>query len=230
MTGPELGKRKRLFQWLQDYKSAIESFGVVVLIFYTCAAFWQGCEAQRSANAASTAALAARTAAADSAEELNLGQRAWINLQDATMFVEPSTGGHLVVQFHALNVGKTPALHLSGRYQFVLTAMLRHPEPIWNSIRADPLGTAFPTAINSIVIDSADFGAGGAITKRMMRQYRSGLFVWNFWIRLDYDDIFGKSHWLTACYNHPYGKQANWFLFCGGSIDRAQSESKVEKR
>lgn len=48
---------------IRKFKAAIEAFGVIVVVFYTGAAFWQGCEAQRSAIAATKSADAATIAA-----------------------------------------------------------------------------------------------------------------------------------------------------------------------
>lgn|GEM_PF-4565947 len=66
---PQPQKEKENQRWLElarKYKPVIEVLGVLVVIAYTLAAFWQAREAKRSADATMVAAQAAKDAAVDS--------------------------------------------------------------------------------------------------------------------------------------------------------------------
>lgn len=79
--GKKKSKYENCLEWLRSNKTAIETLGLFVLIAYTSAAFWQGREAKRSADAATIAADAAQSAADTAAA----GLRPWLKINEVSL-------------------------------------------------------------------------------------------------------------------------------------------------
>ena len=107
---------------------------------------------------------------------------------------------------------------------FEAVGLTAEPEsPNWATIHAATSGLIFPNAISrNISLETT----GTNVTEPQRTAYvnhATNLFVQ---IRVDYEDVFHKSHWAELCYSHRYGAALDRFDSCsmGGTVDTDQDQ------
>ena len=115
---------------LQKADFLVEVVGIVVLIIYTFYTAEMYTANRDSANAAQTAAIAARSAAETASKQLEMAERPWISADIAaiTPLVFTADGGRMTVKISLRNQGHSPAVR--GLVEPILMpAFLLHPDP-----------------------------------------------------------------------------------------------------
>jgi hypothetical protein len=153
---------------------------------------------QRIATAMENSNLQAQTAFANTTQQAEIAQRAWLNIE-----VHPLSTEHYAAdkpfptRFRALNVGHSPALDLK-RVTYAIKVYKQQnptfalPVPFYSATDLVPSGNLVPGGfiysdvtflLNSTDVRDIDDGA--------LRLYVYG--------RVDYSDVFGTTHWTNFC-------------------------------
>lgn len=141
-------------------------------------------------------------------------QRAWLGVTDFKLTKEPVIGEDTTVTFSIQNTGKTPALKVAVRTAMAIQSG-EMGVPDWGLFGQTPTNAIlFPgMSIRDVTakIDSL------SVTREALVPYSIMQLVPNeidFRIRLDYDDVFGRSHWTQACGRHKPATALDKFDQC----------------
>lgn len=189
---------------------------------------------QVSAVATKDAALAARDAAEATKEAvevtrdaMRLDQRAWIAIRAITPVppipeIGKTLGASVVIQ----NVGKTPARRVSSDIVLRPVASRDVLTFEYDDSKRRAVGTLSPNvtiASKADAIVAQPAGTKGEFLPILLNQQfideisRNDLKIY-FYGRIDYEDIFGVSHWLTFC-THLTAPFNGTFSFCDSNND-----------
>ena len=117
-------KYKKRLEWLRRNKPAIEALGFFVLIAYTSATFWEGCETMRAADAARKAARVASYTAGIAADQFAMDERRAEDAEEAILAVNSTpTVGDRFLPFGITNSGKATARDVNGSLDISLTRL-----------------------------------------------------------------------------------------------------------
>lgn len=167
------------------------SAAVTVAIIYGC----QLVEMQKSTKAVTQAAKATEQSVQAARDTIEIDQRAWISLVGFSPRFEVGKPVEATVAF--TNTGKTPARNMF--LQAVIQIAVRDGVPDYSLIEKEAGDN--PDASRSMVFPGAQStGKGkakwGALTQAHVDQLKSGDQRIFYFGRFEYDDVFGKHHWL----------------------------------
>jgi len=193
----------------------MEPCGAVALVFITLAyviiAGIQACSAEKSANAATTAAYVAAAALKEEHKNAILDLRAWVTVThifapgDAIAGARQATPDMGKAQVNIRNTGRTPALQVK-MIAFVKQTLDRELPDLRSELEdkekyLDGVRVLLPGREDGY---QPEWATGSKKTGRIsldqsiMKEIKSGqgLFVYG---RVDYEDVYGAKHWTTYC-------------------------------
>ena len=176
--------------------------------------------AMEASNQQSRAALDA------SIEASRNDQRAWLGIVDLRLEKEPIANEDMKITFTIQNTGKTPAVNV--RSTELLAIQPTEPDvPDWSQITATSNAIVFP---GSTIKDVGIPLLGVTITSQILTLYNVLRVTPNaIWIRarMDYEDVFGRHHWIQTCGRHGPTDALDKFAQCLTGID---VDSPIETR
>jgi hypothetical protein len=162
----------------------------------------------------------AKTALDASIAASRTDQRAWVGIVNLKLPKEPIAGQDITITYTLTNTGKTPALGISAKMGFFFRNA-EPPSPDWSQVViAGKGGAAFPNSVSDET--RATFYAKSA-TGPLIEAYKSGTTAIYLWLHVDYEDIFGISHWVQICTVHTSQDAPDRFTHCAqaDSVDRS---------
>jgi len=131
---------------------------------------------------------------------------------------EPTANEGMKITFTLQNTGKTPSLKV--RSFMLLSIQSTEPDvPNWSQITATVNAVIFP---GSFIRDVAAVMPGTNISPSDLALYNVLRVIPNaIWIRvrIDYDDVFNRHHWVQTCGKHGPATALDKFDQCLTGID-----------
>jgi|1185.fasta_scaffold337229_1 hypothetical protein len=181
----------------------IEKIAVIIgvpLLLVVAYASW------KASTAATTASLLAERSA-------RLAQRAWISVDQFELDREPIDGQPITVRASLRNRGTTPATSVVVKSRVSILEHQRGDD--WSGIDNEIAAVVFPTVSGNALVRSVDVQSGTTAA------YVAGIV--RIWVtgRIEYEDVFGRHHWLVFCAYHLPQQGLALFSFCqtGNYID-----------
>jgi len=143
-------------------------------------------------------AIAAKT----QAEIAQLDQRAWLGIQSITPTPStPAIGKTFEAKIELKNTGKTPALHIEITCLGQAIIIGNEIDFSYEKYEKVKNGIIFPNAIADINISPVSDMSGHPIpvSQEILTAIQQNQLTLVVHGRVDYDDVFGKSHWLLYC-------------------------------
>lgn len=180
----------------------------------------------KASNAESEKVLNASIAASQ------LDQRAWVSIIGEKLSKEPAANEELSITYTLYNSGKTPALKMEGR-EGIFVGFFDGPDgeppiPDWKSVPTQKGAILFPGTVSGVLKET--IGAS-KVTEPIVTAYdtlgsRSAIYLR---VHVDYDDVFGRHHWVETCVKHRKGNALDAFDQCATGIGIDQ-EAKPNQR
>lgn len=168
----------------------------------------------KAMRAATNAAQQSAEAAVGAVETARIDQRAWIGgITITTKPATPQIGEVLSIEVTIRNVGKTPAKQVEGHVVVEPVASGASPKFEYAGDLSIKLGLLQPNTDYLAILypaRSASTGQPAPLTGEVYSALQKGesrLYVHG---RLDYRDIFKRSHWTTFCYSLRPPQFAFW--------------------
>jgi len=164
-------------------KTGAEIIGIVLLAVYTGYTIKMYCANKQSADAATRAATSAENSVTQARDNARLEQRAWVSVSDITP--ESQQGQNWTISIIFKNTGRTPAKN------FVIRGI------------GEPVAKGKKTSSEEIILPGhgiiapdgvfhSNFSADGGFDWKSVDLVIHG--------KIEYDTVFGSSHWTTFCY------------------------------
>jgi len=154
----------------------------------------------------------AKAALDASIEASRMEQRAWLTIRQITLVKEPSEGENIEALASLYNVGKTPA---KMRDKYHIAVGKGDAEPDWPSWDAVPYGDQRPGIVSPNAPMTIEITYDDPPVQQI-RRYRTAGGTIDIRIRVDYEDVFGESHFIETCAIHRFGSPVGNWIGCKG--------------
>ncbi|HKW65188.1 MAG TPA: hypothetical protein VJN89_21725 [Candidatus Acidoferrum sp.] len=142
--------------------------------------------------------------------------RAWLYTTGYTLSKEPVENEAVNVKAQVFNSGRTPAVNVTTD-SATYVGIGEPPQFNWPKIKSPPSRNIIsPNDIRQSIASG-----GIRLNGPVLALYNSGTVSIYVMFRLDYQDIFGRSHWLTVCTYHSHVMPVDTFNYCrtGNTVD-----------
>ena len=150
-------------------------------------------------------------------------QRARVYVQDFQIRSEPTADNPTVtVDFRVINRGATPAILVTTKGRIGISDQ-QTPPVDWTRFSKGSEPQQLIAYPNLPLRHSATWSeADPTLRAAAIKLYLSGTARLYIAYRVDYDDVFGKRHWISACAHHGFNETLPEFNLCphGQDFDR----------